>query len=131
MKSKTLYFSIVLGVVLVFGAIMLTKPGPSPTKDLSDGNNVTMVDGKQIIEISAKGGYTPSITTAVSGVPTILRFKTSGTFDCSSSVRIPSMNITKFLPNSGSTDIDLGTQKSGTLQGSCGMGMYPFQVVFK
>jgi hypothetical protein len=41
------------------------------------------------------------------------------------------MNISELLPNSGSKDIDLGTPKVGTLQGSCGMGMYPFQIDFQ
>ena len=93
-------------------------------------NNVTVVDGKQIIEIRAKGGYQPRKSIAKAGMPTVLRFDTSGTFDCSSSVRIPSMNISKVLPQTGSTDIDIGTQQVATLQGTCGMGMYPFEVSF-
>ena len=94
-------------------------------------NNVSIVDGKQIIEIQAKGGYQPRKSIAKAGIPTILRFETSGTFDCSSSVRIPSMNISKSLPQTGATDIDIGTSSLGTLQGMCGMGMYPFQVDFQ
>ncbi len=99
--------------------------------EVTNVNNVSVVDGKQIIEINAKGGYTPRKSFAKSGIPTILRFNTKGTFDCSSSVRIPSMNISKILPQSGVTDIDLGTQKTGTLNGSCGMGMYPFEIEFQ
>ena len=94
-------------------------------------NNVTVVDGKQIIMISAKGGYLPRKSIAKAGIPTVIRFDTNGTFDCSSSVRIPIMNISKILPQSGSTDIDIGTQQATTLQGTCGMGMYPFEVEFK
>lgn len=85
----------------------------------------------QIIEITAKGGYSPRKSIAKAGIPTILRFNTNGTFDCSSSVRIPSMNIFKYLPQSGTTDIDLGTQQDGVLNGSCGMGMYPFEIDFQ
>ena len=94
-------------------------------------HNVSIVDGKQIIEINTKGGYSPKLSEAKAGMPTTLRFKTNGTFDCSSSVRLPSMNISKILPNTGSTDIDLGTQKLGTLSGTCGMGMYGFAIEFK
>lgn len=94
-------------------------------------NNVTLVDGKQIIEIRAKGGYTPSSTIAQANVPTILRFITSGTFDCSSAVRIPALGISKNLPFSGTTDIEVGSNPVGTLQGTCGMGMYPFEINFK
>ena len=85
----------------------------------------------QIIEITAKGGYTPRKSIAKAGIPTILRLNTNGTFDCSSSVRIPSLDIFKNLPQSGTTDIDLGIQNVGTLNGSCGMGMYPFEIQFQ
>lgn len=94
-------------------------------------NNVTVVDGKQIIEIDAKGGYLPRKSVAKAGVPTVIRFNTANTFDCSSSIRIPSMDISKILPSSGSTDIDVGTPSAGPLKGSCGMGMYPFEVEFQ
>jgi hypothetical protein len=40
------------------------------------------------------------------------------------------MNISKILPQSGTTDIDLGSPKLGTIQGTCGMGMYPFEINF-
>lgn len=94
-------------------------------------NNVSVVDGKQIIEIKAKGGYSPRITAAKANLPTILRFNTNSTFDCSSYIRIPSMKITKILPQSGATDIDLGSQKVGKIQGTCGMGMYFFEIDFQ
>ena len=105
--------------------------GGSSSKDIPTKENVSVVGSKQIIEITAKGGYVPRATLAKAGIPTILRFNTNGTFDCSSSVRIPSMNITKLLPNSGTTDIDLGSPQVGTLQGTCGMGMYRFSVEFQ
>lgn len=108
---------------------MLTRSGD--TGPTANANNVSVVDGKQIIEISAKGGYQPRKSIAKAGIPTIIRFDTKGTFDCSSSVRIPSMNISKNLPQTGSTDIDIGDSKLGTLKGSCGMGMYPFEVEFQ
>jgi len=93
-------------------------------------SNVVTKDDVQIVEIRAKGGYQPRNSVAKAGVKTILRFTTKGTFDCSSSVRIPSLDIDKLLPASGSTDIDLGVQPVGTLRGSCGMGMYPFSINF-
>ena len=94
-------------------------------------SNVTVVDGKQIIEIDVKGGYKPGKSIAKAGVPTIIRFKTNGTFDCSSSIRIPSLNVSQALPQTGATDIDAGTSTAGILQGTCGMGMYRFEVEFR
>lgn len=128
MKATTI--SIIAAVVLIGGAFMLTRGGGAP-QQVANANNVSIVDGKQIIEISAKGGYLPRKSIAKAGIPTIIRFDTKGTFDCSSSVRIPSMGISKLLPQTGSTDIDIGTQKVATLQGTCGMGMYPFEVEFQ
>lgn len=128
MKATTI--SIIAAVVLIGGAFMLTR-NTGGTEQVTNANNVTIVDGKQIIEISAKGGYQPRKSIAKAGIPTIIRFDTKGTFDCSSSVRIPSMNISKNLPQTGSTDIDIGSQQVATLQGTCGMGMYPFEVEFQ
>lgn len=130
MKTTT---AIIIAGVIIGGAILfLGGRGNNGTPAQQENiQNVSVVDGKQIIEIKAKGGYTPRVSTAKAGIPTILRFDTNGTFDCSASVRIPNMNISEVLPNSGSKDIDLGTPKVGTLQGSCGMGMYPFQINFQ
>ncbi len=129
---KAITISIIAVGVLIGGAFMLTKGNSEPQSNTQvAANNVTVVDGKQIIMINAKGGYQPRKSIAKAGIPTIIRFDTNGTFDCSSSVRIPSMDISKILPQSGSTDIDIGTQQVATLQGTCGMGMYPFEVEFQ
>lgn len=89
------------------------------------------MDGKQIIEISAKGGYSPRITMAKADMPTIIRMSTKGSFDCSSAVSIPSLGYRANLPPTGTTDIEVGVQKSGSiLQGLCAMGMYNFQIKF-
>ena len=109
---------------------MFAKNGDD-TGQVANANNVSIVDGKQIIEINAKGGYQPRKSVAKAGIPTIIRFNTKGTFDCSSAVRIPSLNISKSLPQSGITDIDIGSGEPGKLKGSCGMGMYPFEVEFQ
>lgn len=127
---KATVLSIIIAIILIGGAIVLANNSRG-TDSTANANNVSIVDGKQIIEITARGGYKPRNSVAKAGIPTIIRFETSGTFDCSSSVRIPSLNIFKSLPQSGSTDIDVGTQSVGKLVGSCGMGMYPFEVEFQ
>ncbi len=127
---KSILLSVLASVVIIGGAFYLTK-GPAPTDTPADGANVTIVDGKQIIEISAKGGYSPIKTTAKANIPTILRVSTNGTFDCSSAVRVPSLGISQNLPPSGTTDIDLGSPKVSVMDGTCGMGMYPFEINFQ
>jgi plastocyanin domain-containing protein len=124
--------SIIVAAALIGGAILFAGKSPATTADNSaNANNVSIVDGKQIIEVSVKGGYHPKNSVAKAGIPTILRFSTNGTFDCSSSVRIPSMGISKALPPSGTTDVDLGNPQVATLQGLCVMGMYSFQIDFQ
>jgi len=94
-------------------------------------DNVSIIDGKQIIEIGAKGGYAPKVSIAKANIPTILRVQTRGTFDCSSALTIPSIGYRANLPPSGVTEIEIPAQKSGaTLQGLCAMGMYNFKVQF-
>ncbi len=126
---KATVTAIIITAILISGALILARDNGG-TDLVVSADNVSIVDGVQIIEIRAKGGYQPRRSEAKAGIPTILRFSTSGTFDCSSSVRIPSMDISKLLPQSGATDIDIGSGQVGTLQGSCGMGMYPFEVEF-
>ena len=135
MKSTAI--SIIIAGLIIGGAIVLSKnisngvQSANTNNNIANVNNVSIVDGKQIVEINVKGGYQPSKSLAKAGIPTILRFTTNGTFDCSSSVRIQSLNIFKTLPQTGTTDIDLGTTTSETLSGTCGMGMYQFSVEFK
>lgn len=135
MKKNT---SIIVGfsaVILIAIIAIASRPStPKVTKyDINQtaAANVSMANGEQIIEISAKGGYSPRATVAKAGVPTIIRVKTNATFDCSSSLRIPSMNYSQVLPATGTTDIPLPAQAAGsTLKALCSMGMYNFSINF-
>jgi plastocyanin domain-containing protein len=133
---KPLTLSLIAAAVIVGGALtyLAVRPASSPAVSGAGTQpieNVTVVDGRQVIDLTAKGGYSPEQSVAKAGIPTVLRVSTKGTFDCSSAIRIPSMNISKNLPQSGVTEIDLGSPQLGTLQGTCGMGMYPFAIEFK
>lgn len=125
---KATIISILIALFFIGGALLITNNKSNDS--INNINNVSIVDGKQIIEINAKGGYQPRKSLAKAGIPTIIRFNTKGTFDCSASIRIPSLGISKLLPQSGKTDIEIENPKSGVLQGSCGMGMYWFEVEF-
>lgn len=92
--------------------------------------NVEFVDGVQVVNIRAKGGYSPRRSVAKAGLPTVFRFDSKGSFDCSVSVRIPSVGISRSLDFSGNTDIEVGSPAEGLMQGSCTMGMYGFEVDF-
>lgn len=136
-KNLMIIIAIIIAAIAIFFAINYSGKTSSENNNKEDSlieenvNNVSMVDGKQIIEIKARGGYHPEHSIAKAGIHTILRLDTDGTFDCSASVRIPSMDISKNLPMSGTTDIDIGIQKAGIFNGTCGMGMYPFDIKFE
>ncbi len=127
---KSTGISIVIAGALIGGSILYTGVRSSGATDVP-ANNVSIVDGKQIVEVSVKGGYRPQKSVAKAGVPTVLRFVTNGTYDCSGAVRIPSMGYSAFLPATGKTDVDLGVQQAGVLRGMCAMGMYVFEIAFK
>ncbi len=121
--------SIFIAFVLIVGAFLLSRGNAESSKGTA--NNVSIVNGKQIIEINAKGGYSPAVTAAKAGMSTILKVSTRGTFDCSSALIIPSIGYRSHLPQSGVTEIEIPQQASGSsMQGLCSMGMYNFQIKF-
>ncbi len=127
------FFGLVVALSFLLGGyLVMTMARPTrstqPVATVTSADNVSVEDGKQIVELRAKGGYLPKVSLAKSGLPTVLRIDTAGTFDCSSSVRIPSLNVSQTLPATGVTDISLGALAKGTFQGTCSMGMYPFQI---
>ena len=127
---KSTVVSIILVGILIGGVIVFSR-GSTKEEIAPSVSNVSVVDGKQIVEIGVKAGYSPKLTGAKADMPTVLRMKTNGTFDCTSSVNIPSLGLRKVLPSDGVTDIEIPPQKTGTtLKGLCVMGMYNFQVQF-
>jgi plastocyanin domain-containing protein len=126
---KTAAISIILSSLLVGGLIVISSG--KKTESGASVNNVEIVEGKQIITIRAKGGYSPKVSTAAADTPTLIRVETTGTFDCSAALVLPSINYQSNLNPSGTTDIEIGPQKAGTkFQGLCSMGMYNFVVNF-
>ena len=140
MKSATI-LSIALGAALVLGVavFLATRRGTAPIPMASDQAMVgTASDGpgqtgiEHVIEITAKGGYTPPTARAKAGVPLVLKIKTDGTFDCSAALRIASLGWSQNLSPTGEVAIQVPAQKAGaTLVGVCSMGMYNFKITFE
>lgn len=127
----TLALVFTLGIVFWGGSNSNLNSASKSDPSFAPGNNVEIRDGIQYVKIDAKGGYNPNVSVAKAGIPTKLIMNTKGTFDCSSSLVIKSLNYQQVLPPDGETEIDIGTPKVGEpLQGMCGMGMYNFQVRF-
>ena len=112
------------------GLLVLGTVFGGQSSEVSGGS--LLEDDRQIIAIAAKGGYEPNLVTAQAGIPTDIRISTDGTYDCSSSIVIPSLGYRKMLSATGTETISLtGDQATGTLEGVCSMGMYRFRISFK
>lgn len=129
LTTMAIIFTVI--VVAIFGFIAMSNSSSNANNTNSAGTSVTQEGDNQVLELTAKGGYSPGTVTAEANKPTILRVKTNNTFDCSSSLNIPSLSIRKNLPSSGTTDIEIAAQAPGTsIKGTCGMGMYNFTIKF-
>lgn len=129
---KSTIIATIIGGSLVIATLILVQGGNEEQARAVPISNVTVENGKQIIDISAKGGYSPRLTTAKADTPTLLRVATTGTFDCSSALSLPALNYQKNLPPSGVTEIELPPQKAGSVfEGQCSMGMYGFKIAFE
>lgn len=124
--------AISISALTILWALWVVSTRSNTPVDTPSVPTATVIDGTQIIDITAKGGYSPRVVTAKAGVPTLLRFATRGTFDCSASVVIPSLSYQKFLPPSGIEEVPIpAEQATGTLRGLCAMGMYNFEIQFQ
>ena len=130
--NKSLFISVAVSGLLIGGALWFVSLQSRAGEADGVAPTASIIDGVQTIDISAKGGYTPRKVIAKAGIPTVLRVKTSGTFDCSASLVIPNLSYQKFLPPSGTEEIVLSAEQArGALQGLCSMGMYNFQIIFE
>jgi len=124
---KGILIAIIITIVLIGGALVVS----SGNNNKQEANNVVMEGDKQVINIEARGGYFPRVTTAKANSPTVIKISTNNTFDCSSALVIPSLNFRKNLPPVGVTEIEVPPQKVGAkIQGLCSMGMYRFDINF-
>lgn len=132
MSKKTIFIITFIVAILILGFVIFSSGGGSSSSQTSNSQTITTENGKQIVSFKTKGGYIPTSVKAKSGEPTILRFVTQSSFDCSTAVTIPSLQISKNLPNTGTTDIEIPTQKAGTnMLITCSMGMYSSRILFE
>ena len=121
-------FILALGLIISMGIVSRSNQNSKQDASLE---NVVIQDGVQYITVTAEGGYTPRVSNAQANIPTKLIMKTNNTYDCSSALVIRSINYQKILSPTGEEVIDLGTPATGSIQGTCSMGMYGFVINFK
>lgn len=130
-KSTLTSIGLALGIIFTLFVLFVLSNTTKNNSQTIVSESTTDEQGSQIVEVNAKNGFTPNYIIAKANQNTILRMKTANTFDCSTSVRIPALNIEKTLPVTGQTDINLGMQPAGKeLDVTCFMGMYSFKIKF-
>lgn len=122
---------LIISLTVAMFSFIIPKSGGESQSTITESAVVMGSDGKQVITMQAKNGFFPSMITAKSGVPSVLRVKTSNTIDCSNVLNIPSLGISKRLPISGVMDVEIPPQASGSeITGTCSMGHYSFKIKF-
>lgn len=137
MKKQTL--TIVLVAILfvgwlVGGVMRYQNSGEQNGAATTNGeitSNVSVVNGKQQIVITATQGYRPRTTIAKANIPTEIKIQWKNAYGCEAAVRIPQVNYSKIIDPTWSDIVQISPQKPGdTIYGSCSMGMYSFQIKF-
>lgn len=133
-KKSTLTTTGIVAVTVIFLATVVgfLAMQNSDGKNVTSNTDVVSISGDtQYIDIEAKGGYFPEFIEAQADIKTVLRVSTKNTFDCSSALTIPSLDVQENLPANGKTEISLEPQEKGyELDGTCSMGMYSFKIRF-
>ncbi len=142
LKSKS--FSYVASAIVIYFAlisingamVLLDSPHTfrnyaSVTKSIfgigesTNENTADVTSGVQEVTIYANSNSYKSDTTQLTkGVPVKLTIKTQNTKGCSRAFVIPSLGISKILPETGSETVEFTPTEEGSLTYSCSMGMY-------
>lgn len=145
MQKNLIIYSILIAGLCIGGAIVISRKNTVvetfmqndvlstiPTIQAPTSGTSTIENGMQYIDITARGGYSPRIIIAKSGIPSTIRMHTENTFDCSSALVIPALGFNDYLKRTGVKEIAVPSEKAqGTLHGLCSMGMYTFDIVFE
>ena len=87
--------------------------------------------GTQEANIVVNGGYSPATVVLKQGVPAKVNFDMQDSTACLSHVVFEQLGVDKDLTKQKVTTIDIPTDKKGTYNFVCGMGMFHGKVVVK
>ncbi len=132
-------FSKILGAALFFMSVYTINSGIAltgsvytaqnfwsvATKQNLEGDIAVLSDSSQVTTLNVtNSGYSPKNITLKKGVPVTLNLVTNNVESCARSFTIPSLNIEKLLPETGTSTIEFVPQETGLLAFACSMGMY-------
>jgi len=90
-----------------------------------------LADGQLTLNVQNKG-YFPQTLRAAANTAFTLNLVTNKTYSCARDFVIPSLNVYKLLPDTGTIQVDIPAQPSGTrMFFTCSMGMYTGMIVFE
>ncbi len=92
-------------------------------------HKVEVRSGRQEVEITVKGGYSPDVIELHEGVPTRLVFDRQESGECTSRVVFPDFNINRALPAFAKTAVEFVPDRAGRFGFACGMNMVHGTVV--
>lgn len=82
-------------------------------------------EGKQEVTVNiTNNGYSTSVNTLKTGVPAKLNLVATNAYGCTRSFTIPSLRLSKVLPQNGKDVIEFTPTQPGRLAYTCSMGMY-------
>ncbi len=89
-------------------------------------------EGKQEVTINVTSrGYSTQIDTLKAGIPVKLTLITDNVQGCTRAFTIPSLNMSRVLPQTGKETLEFTPNQAGRLSYTCSMGMFTgsFQVI--
>lgn len=106
----------------LFGITLINNSATDKVKN--QNTNVLLENGKQIIHMDVtNSGYSPNQFTVRKGIPVKWIINGKNVFGCQGYLMVPLINFQKAL-DAGNNIIEFTPKKAGTINFSCGMGMY-------
>ena len=82
-----------------------------------------VVEGKQVVRVAVKGGYSPDTLVVKRGRPVRIEFDRQETSGCSDTVVFSDFGISRPLPAFKTTAVEFTPDKAGQFSFTCGMNM--------
>ena len=116
-----------LGLLAAFAPLTL----PACHKEDAPPKPVLAEPGAVIAVTADERGFTPAAVQTQRGQKLTLRFTRTTDSTCADKVVFPEAGIEKDLPLKQPVDVEVPTNKAGTLGFQCGMGMFKSAVLIK
>jgi Cu+-exporting ATPase len=114
---------VTMGGMLLIGALAWFFFGPK------EAGRAELRGKTQEVEITVKGGYSPSVIRVSQGVPLRIKFDRQEAGECTSEVVFSDFRMRRTLPAFAKTTVELSPDRSGEFAFACGMNMVHGQLI--